>query len=144
MDLRRSRHCESSCGVCPQLGQVIFDEQMEFLKPSHAAEELQCDAHSVNATLVVVFVEQRQVSDGSESLGLQIECESLQVGRVGEHKIVVVEDFCRLVVCLVVGGEYRERRLWHRDVILVAATKVRELVGDGRRLLGGRIEDTVK
>ena len=101
-------------------------------------------AHSVDATLVVVFVEQRQASDGSESLGLQIECESLQVGRVGEHKIVVVEDFCRLVVCLVVGGEYRERRLWHRDVILVAATKVRELVGDGRRLLGGRIEDTVK
>ena len=56
----------------------------------------------------------------------------------------MVEDFCRLVVYLVVGGEYRECRLWHMDVIFVAATKVRELVGDGRRLLGGRIEDTVK
>jgi hypothetical protein len=63
------------------------------------------------------------------------------VGRVREHKVVLVEDLFRFVVDLVVGGKYREGGIRYRDFVLVAAM-VRELAGDGSRLLGGRIRDT--
>lgn len=64
------------------------------------------------------------------------------MGRVREHQVILVEDLCRFVVYLMVGGKYRECRIWHRNIVPVDAAKIRKLVGDRDGLLSGRICDT--
>ena len=55
---------------------------MEFLESAHAAQQLQRDVHGVDATFVVVFMEEGEAPDCVESLGFQAEGEILEVGRV--------------------------------------------------------------